>query len=138
MDNLAERHTVRLAGATLTGLRQHGVTRFGALRYAQTPVGALRFAPPVAAPLQGQVDATGLGPIAPQLPSQLAKVLGTCDALQSENCLHATIWTPGPDAGQRPVVVWCHGGAWQSGGVLGWYNGEALARRGNVVVVGLN
>lgn len=114
------------------------MTRFGALRYARAPVGQLRFAPPVAAPLQEDVDATGMGPIAPQLPSQLARVLGTCHAPQSEDCLHLTVWTPGADAAKRPVIVWCHGGAWQSGGVLSWYDGAALARRGNVVVVGVS
>ncbi|MDB5751035.1 MAG: hypothetical protein JWP65_1456 [Ramlibacter sp.] len=135
---MPERVELRLGRATLAGARRHGVTRFGALRYAQAPVGELRFAPPVAATLQGDVDATGVASIAPQLPSQLGKVLGTCDAPQSEDCLHVTVWTPDADAAQRPVVVWCHGGAWQSGGVLNWYDGQALARRGNVVVVGVS
>lgn len=124
--------------ATLAGTRRQGVTRFGALRYARPPVGELRFAPPVPAALQGEVDATGTGPIAPQLPSQLSRVMGACEAAQSEDCLHLTVWTPGADAQRRPVVVWCHGGAWQSGGVVGWYDGEGLARRGGVVVVGVN
>jgi len=134
----AERVTLPCGAATLTGLRRHGVMRFGALRYAQAPVGRLRFAPPVPASLHGEVDATGTGPVAPQLPSALARVLGPSKAPQSEDCLHLSVWTPGTDAATRPVVVWCHGGAWQSGGVLNWYDGEALARRGNVVVVGVN
>ena len=124
--------------ATLAGTRRQGVTRFGALRYARAPVGELRFAPPVPVSLQGDVDATGTGSIAPQLPSQLSRVLGPCEAPQSEDCLHLTVWTPAADAQHRPVIVWCHGGAWQSGGVLDWYDGEALARRGNVVVVGVS
>ncbi|MEJ7929480.1 carboxylesterase family protein [Ramlibacter sp. AN1015] len=129
---------LQLGPATLTGIQRPGVARFGGLRYARAPVGQLRFAPPVPAPLQGGVDATGIGPIAPQLPSQLSHVMGPCEAPQSEDCLHLTVWTPGADAEQRPVVVWCHGGAWQNGGVLDWYDGEALARRGNVVVVAVN
>jgi para-nitrobenzyl esterase len=37
------------------------------------------------------------------------------------------------------VVVWFHGGAWQSGaGALDWYSGAALAARGDVVVVSPN
>lgn len=132
-----ERVTLPCGAATLTGLRRQGVMRFGALRYAQAPVGSLRFAPPAPAHLQGEVDATGTGPIAPQLPSALSRVLGPSEAPQSEDCLHLTVWTPGADAPTRPVVVWCHGGAWQGGGVLNWYDGEALARRGNVVVVGV-
>lgn len=133
-----ERVALRLGAARLLGLRRRGVSRFGGLRYALAPVGARRFAPPAPLPLRGEVDATGTGPIAPQLPSALAPVLGACEAPQSEDCLHLTVWTPGADAARRPVLVWCHGGAWQSGGVLDWYSGEALARRGDVVVVGLN
>jgi para-nitrobenzyl esterase len=50
-----------------------------------------------------------------------------------------TVWTPAADARKRPVVVWLHGGAWQSGGgALPWYSGAGLARRGDVVVVGVN
>ena len=134
----AERVKRRFGEATLTGLRRQGVTRFAALHYAQAPVGQLRFAPPVPASLHGEVDATGAGPIAPQLPSQLSRVLGPIEAPQSEDCLHLSVWTPAADAQPRPVVVWCHGGAWQSGGVLNWYDGEALARRGDVVVVAVN
>lgn len=133
-----ERVKLPCGAATLTGLRRHGVMRFGALRYAQAPMGQLRFAPPVPASPHGEVDATATGPIAPQLPSALSRVLGPCEAPQSEDCLHLSVWTPGTDAATRPVVVWCHGGAWQNGGVLNWYDGEALARRGNVVVVGVN
>jgi len=124
--------------ATLAGTRRQGVTRFGALRYARPPIGELRFAPPVPATLRGEVDATGMGPVAPQLPSQLSRLMGTCEAPQSEDCLHLTVWTPGADAQRRPVIVWCHGGGWQSGGVVDWYDGEALARRGDVVVVGVS
>lgn len=138
---MPESVTLKLAGATVAtvaGTRCRGVSRFGALRYARAPVGALRFAPPVPAPLHGEVNATAMGPVPPQLPSQLARVMGACDAPQSEDCLHVTVWTPGTDAARRPVIVWCHGGAWQSGGVLDWYDGESLARRGDVVVVGVS
>lgn len=124
--------------ATLAGTRRNGVTRFGALRYALPPVGRLRFAAPVPARLQGEVDATGTGPVPPQLPAQLSRVMGPFEAPQSEDCLHLTVWTPAADGQRRPVVVWCHGGAWQSGGVVDWYDGEALARRGDVVVVGVS
>lgn len=58
---------------------------------------------------------------------------------QSEDCLHLTIWTPCADNRRRAVVVWLHGGAWQSGaGALDWYDGAQLASRGDVVVVSPN
>ena len=65
--------------------------------------------------------------------------MGDFDAPQSEDCLHLTVWTPAADAQRRPVVVWLHGGAWQSGaGALDWYDGARLAGRGDVVVVAVN
>ena len=49
------------------------------------------------------------------------------------------MWTPAADGRRRPVVVWLHGGAWQSGGgALDWYDGARLAALGDVVVVAVN
>ncbi|WP_373824602.1 carboxylesterase family protein, partial [Achromobacter insuavis] len=71
--------------------------------------------------------------------SRLRGAMGDFDAPQAEDCLHLTVWTPAADARRRPVVVWLHGGAWQSGGgALDWYNGARLAARGDVVVVAVN
>ncbi|MNQ86917.1 Para-nitrobenzyl esterase [compost metagenome] len=65
--------------------------------------------------------------------------MGDFSAEQSEDCLHLTVWTPAADGKRRPVVVWLHGGAWQSGGgALDWYDGSRLARLGDVVVVAVN
>ncbi|AYD65489.1 carboxylesterase/lipase family protein [Achromobacter sp. B7] len=129
-----------LPAGTLTGVQERGgVCRFSAIPYARPPVGKLRFAPPEAATWQGDLDATQPGPVAPQLPSRLRDAMGDFNAPQSEDCLHLTVWTPGADGARRPVVVWLHGGAWQSGGgALDWYDGSALAARGDVVVVAVN
>lgn len=51
------------------------------------------------------------------------------------------VWSPGlHDGGKRPVMVWLHGGGYTagSGQELLSYDGENLARRGDVVVVTLN
>lgn len=126
----------QIPGARVTGTRDAGVCRFAAVPYAQPPVGDLRFCPPVPAPLRGEVNARLRGPVPPQLPSRLRDAMGDFDAPQSEDCLHLTIWTPAADERRRPVLVWLHGGAWQSGaGDLDWYSGAALAERGDVVVV---
>jgi para-nitrobenzyl esterase len=58
-----------------------------------------------------------------------------------EDCLRVNIWTPeinGSD--RRPVMVWLHGGGFVvgSGHDLAAYDGEALATRGDVVVITLN
>jgi para-nitrobenzyl esterase len=56
-----------------------------------------------------------------------------------EDCLNLNVWTPGIDDGRRPVMVWIHGGALVNGaGSLAWYDGSALARSGDLVVVTIN
>jgi len=56
-----------------------------------------------------------------------------------EDCLMLNIWTPdgGADAGSKPVMVWIHGGAFM-GGSVNPYDGSALARQGDIVVVAIN
>ncbi len=123
----------------VTGTQTDGVCRFDAIPYADAPVGELRFAPPRPATWQGDRQASEPGPVAPQLPSRLRDAMGDFTAVQSEDCLHVTVWTPGVDARRRPVVLWLHGGAWQSGGgALPWYDGAGLAARGDVVVIAAN
>ncbi|MCK9507327.1 MAG: carboxylesterase family protein [Pigmentiphaga sp.] len=123
----------------VTGRYEQGVCRFSAIPFAQAPVGALRFKPPVPADWAGRLDATAPGPVAPQLRSRLVEAMGDFERAQSEDCLRLTVWTPNPDRQRRPVVVWLHGGAHQSGGGdLDWYDGAQLAARGNLVVVAPN
>ena len=131
--------SVTLKQGLVTGLQSQAVTRFLGLRYAQAPTGVLRFAPPQALGPQSPFDATQAGPVCPQLPSRLRTVMGDFEAVQDEDCLRLSVWTPGCDKRKRPVVVWLHGGAWQSGGgALAWYDGTRLAVRGDCVVVGVN
>lgn len=130
---------VKLAQGWVTGLKEGKVCRFDSIPYGQAPMGALRFKAPLPAEWQGELDATRPGPVSPQLPSRLRLAMGDFHASQSEDCLQLTVWTPGVDTMLRPVVVWLHGGAWQSGGgALDWYDGTALSSRGDVVVVSPN
>lgn len=123
----------------IVGARQGAVCRFSAVPYARPPVGEHRFRPPQPAQWQGELDATEPGCVAPQLPSRLRRAMGDFESVQSEDCLHLTVWTPAPDDRRRPVLVWLHGGAWQSGGgALDWYAGARLAARGDIVVVAPN
>lgn len=59
---------------------------------------------------------------------------------QSEDCLFLNVWTPEVGGtGERPVMVYVHGGAHANGsGSSPLYDGVALCRRGDVVVVTLN
>ena len=131
---------VETALGTLVGSRRNGVSTFRGVPYAQPASGPLRFAAPdPVGSWRERRDARRNGPIAPQLPSRLRKVMGDFEAPQGEGCLSLTIATPGPDFGKRPVLVWLHGGGYSSGaGSLDWYGGETLARDGDVVVVGVN
>ena len=100
----------------MVGTRCDGVSRFSGIRYAQAPLGSRRFAPPVPCVLEGEIDATRAGTIAPQHPSLLSAAMGQLQGTQSEDCLHLTVWTPDQEAPAhvlRPVLVWIHGGALQ-------------------------
>lgn len=54
----------------------------------------------------------------------------------SENCLYLNIWTAASSPKERrPVMVWIHGGGFQSGsGSVPVYNGERMAKKGVVFV----
>src|SRR3990172_2260152 len=56
-----------------------------------------------------------------------------------EDGIYLNVWTPAPDSGLRPVLVWIHGGGFVIGsGSQSIYDGSRLARRGDVVVVTIN
>ncbi|WP_338876168.1 carboxylesterase family protein [Spirosoma sp. SC4-14] len=59
----------------------------------------------------------------------------------NENCLSLNVWTPQlSQAKKRPVMVWFHGGGFTAGSSveLPSYDGENLAKKGDVVVVTVN
>jgi len=132
----------------IQGAFADGVLCFKGVPYAAPPVGALRFRPPAKlAPWQGVRDATQFGARAWQndaafnLAPAIRAVFGDVpEQPVNEDCLFLNVWTPAlDDGGDRPVMVWLHGGAFISGsGASAWYDGANLARKGNVVVVTLN
>ena len=59
----------------------------------------------------------------------------------SEDCLRLNVWTPGINDGKkRPVMFWIHGGGFTAGSSqeLPSYDGENLAKNGDVVIVSIN
>src|ERR1700742_1046030 len=101
------------------------VTAFRGIPFAA----AERFQPPTRYPAWTQPrDATKPGPVAPQLPSRLAHVMGDHDADWSEaDCLNLNVWTSKTET-KKPVLLWFHGGGFsRGGGGLGWYDGGILA-----------
>ena len=130
---------VETRSGRVEGFTRDGVLEFRGIPYARPPVGPLRFcAPQREEPWSGIRSARDFGPSAPQRPLALplpGMDVGICD----EDCLTLNVTTPAADAGGRPVLVWIHGGGFVIGaGSQPLYDGAALARRGDLVVVTIN
>lgn len=126
----------------LAGFENDGVRVFRGIPFAKPPVGERRFrAPEPPEPWAGVRDATSYGAAAFQPPLMLAALPGFDIGEQSEDCLFLNVFTPAgasPSA-RKPVMVWIHGGAFVIGaGSQSIYDGQKLARRGDVVVVTIN
>ncbi|MGR4866758.1 carboxylesterase/lipase family protein [Caulobacter sp. LARHSG274] len=128
---------VATAAGKVRGAGLGGVQVFKGLRYG-ADTAPLRFMPPQSAqPWTGVHDALAYGPACPQGKGEPGEAL-------SEDCLFLNVWTPAPldkraDGRKRPVMVYIHGGAYNTGsGASPWYDGTKLAKRGDVVVVTVN
>ncbi|WP_202845492.1 carboxylesterase/lipase family protein [Luteimonas saliphila] len=121
----------RVRGGRVAGERAHGVHVFRGLRYGADTT-QRRFLPALREPpWRGVHDATAFGASAPQRGG---------DGPGSEDCLFLNVWTPAlRDDARRPVLVYLHGGGYNTGsGSDPLYDGTRLCRRGDVVVVTLN
>jgi len=123
----------------IQGYRENDLVIFKGIPYAEPPVDELRFSPPVEKKRWDDVlDATKYGFCAYQGYTQLEDFGGKLQP-ESEDCLNLNIWTPNTNNKKRPVMFWIHGGAFiMGGGIDPIYDGSALARRGDVVVVTIN
>ncbi len=140
---------VSLKTGKVRGLKNDGLYSFKGVSYGAPTGGANRFLPPQPpAAWTGVRDAFEFGHYAPQSnrprgekQRQFFKVLSssrTGDA--SEDCLYLNVWTRGlSDNKKRPVLFWIHGGGYDqgAGGSVG-YDGAALAKQHDVVVVSVN
>jgi para-nitrobenzyl esterase len=103
---------------------------FRHIPFAAPPVGALRWrAPQPAAAWPGVREATAPGPTC----AQDGFPLLSQPRVTSEDCLYLNVHTPPGRTGNRPVMVYIHGGAYANGSGNG-FDGGALARHGAVVV----
>ena len=131
----------------LRGSTETGIHVFRGVPYGADTSGKNRFMPPQKPkPWQGTRDAMHWGHVAPQpLPNGNydyvnAVQWATQPGGRGEDCLVLNVWTPAlKDGGKRAVMFCIHGGGYTSGtGQNPVFDGRALARRGNVVVVTVN
>jgi para-nitrobenzyl esterase len=139
----APEEIVETSAGKIRGLSHNGVLAFKGVRYGAPTGGSSRFLPPgKPEPWVGVRDAFELGFRCPQSPSSLIPEVAAVDRKEpaSEDCLVLNIWTAGAGpARKRPVMVWLHGGGYSaasSGFTI--YDGANLARKQDVVLVGIN
>jgi para-nitrobenzyl esterase len=142
----------------VAGVLQPTVRAFKGIPFAAPPLGDLRWkAPQPAAKWDGVREADefgapcaagrppagrgGRGPAAPGAAPANPQVsagivLPPREPARAEDCLYANVWTSATSANdKRPVMVWIYGGGFSGGsGGLTWYDGEALAAKGPVIV----
>lgn len=130
---------VRTSAGTVRGQEKAGVAVSLGLPFAAPPVGPLRFrSPQPVAPWSGVRDATRPGPGALQVLTGGSAWIYENDGDPDEDCLYLNVWTPGL-TGRRPVMVWFHGGSFQTGhAALPCFDGTRLVLDGDVVVVTCN
>jgi para-nitrobenzyl esterase len=110
--------------------RDAAISVYKGLPYAAPPLGPLRWkAPEPPAHWSGVRDASRYGPDCPSPRPDPSRP-------ESEDCLTLNVWTgAATPAERRPVLVWIFGGAYYAGsGADPVYDGEALARKGVIVV----
>ncbi len=127
----------------LRGVDKSGIKVFKGIPYGGSTAGRGRFRPPTPpASWTGVRDALEFGATAPQTKAEggYARLIGwDRQPPMGEDCLVLNVWTPALDGARRPVLFSIHGGGFTSGsGSMAGYNGDPLARTGDVVVVTMN
>ncbi|MDE2489195.1 MAG: carboxylesterase family protein [Alphaproteobacteria bacterium] len=128
---------VKIDSGVVVGVVHEHADVFRDIPYAAPPVGPLRWRPPQPVqPWAGDRIALLPGPSCPQpMRADGAPNLGGANGPTSEDCLQLNVYAP-KDARRAPVMVWIHGGEFQTG--AGWiYDGQNFARDG-VILVTLN
>jgi para-nitrobenzyl esterase len=120
-----------------------GIRAFKGIPFAAPPVGELRWREPQpVAKWEGVRDASKFGNVCIQPdganrgPRGMNIAVGPGSPPQSEDCLYLNVWTGARAATERrPVMVYFFGGAFTEGaGSIPLYDGDALAKKGAVVV----
>lgn len=138
---------VETRSGKVRGAVRDGVFTFKGVPYGKDTGGAARFLPAQPLPAwKGVRSALAYGPCCPQVvrggwkSDETAFIYDWDDGYPGEDCLRLNIWSPGLGGKPRPVMFWIHGGGYETGSSqeLPAYDGERLARRGDVVFVSVN
>jgi para-nitrobenzyl esterase len=121
--------TVKLDAGMVSGTTNTGgdIRIYKGIPFATPPVGDLRWRAPKPVAHWDGVKAAD-------------KFSATCmqgnGNASSEDCLYLNVWTGAKSASEkRPVMVWIYGGGYNAGsGSQPMYDGEALAKKGAVIV----
>jgi para-nitrobenzyl esterase len=141
----AQTPTVRVESGQVSGVqgRDSAVLAFKGIPFAAPPVGAARWRPPEP-PLPWAGVRSGAEFSKSCVQAVRRSLLPWTEEYMfrndvDEDCLALNIWAPAEAVGDtgspRPVLVYIHGGAFDSGsGEVQVYDGEGLARKGVIVV----
>lgn len=128
---------VETAQGLVRGQKTGAVWSWMGLPFAEPPVGPLRFrAPQPPRPWTGVREASRAAATALQ-PGTFPEPLDGLLNQRSEDCLFLNVWSPAADGRKRPVVVWIHGGSYETGSGDA-YRGHLLAEQGDIVFVSIN
>ncbi len=124
----------RVSGAVVG--KDPAVHVYKGIPFAAPPTGKLRWKPPApVVPWEGVRTCSDYSAGCSQ-PRSPIPMPGLNPPKMSEDCLYLNVWTPAQKMGEKlPVMVWIHGGGFAMGAAgVDIYDGEALARKGVVVV----
>ncbi len=138
----------------ISGVVENGINVFRGVPYGGDTAKTRFKAPVPPEKWSGVKECVSFTTMAPQIVSERAAGAATAartsssgvpggvrdQGVQSEDCLHLNVWTPGlRDGKKRAVLLYIHGGAYNNGTVNNdLYDGNRLCHRGDVVVVTVN
>lgn len=149
-----KKNIVETDSGKISGYQSGGIVTFKGIPYGASTGGAGRFMPAAKPqPWTGVRSTLHWGWVCPQgaaaapefmqrrvIHDESAFLSQGDQGQPDEDCLRVNVWTSAADSGKRPVMFWIHGGGFSSGSAneSAAYDGENLARRGDVVVVSIN